>query len=354
MTKANLPTNGCDDLANLLDLDPNRLTQLVGEAVNLYHRFPLKTRRRRSRWIEAPKPFLKLVQRRLLDRLLYATPPHSAAHGFYPELSILTNARIHAGSVWVVSYDLEDFFPTTDLDKVRSVLNKRYDIEEGDLESIIRLTCRNGNLPQGAPTSPHLANLAFYQGDELLSELAKQHDLGYTRYADDMTFSGKELPAELDDEVRQIVHRVGYRLAEKKTKRMGRHQCQKVTGLVVNEGVRLPRKQRRRLRAIRKDIAMKGMDSALARSGYGSVCQLQGHLAFERMTNKSNGVSRGLQNLRPKNALAGQPSVEPEDKDGGLPPPSCPSVRRRQSADRGGTPQQMPDPELESTVQTVS
>jgi RNA-directed DNA polymerase len=304
MTKTNPPTAGCDDLANLLDLDPNRLTQLAGEAVNLYERFPLKTRRRRPRWIEAPKPFLKLVQRRLLDRLLYKTSPHSAAHGFYPELSIVTNARIHAGSTWVVSYDLKDFFPNTDLEKVRQVLRKCYSLEEEALECILRLTCRKGSLPQGAPTSPHLANLAFYDGDKLLSELANFHDLSYTRYADDMTFSGQELPDKLDDRVGQIVHRVSYRLAEEKTKRMGRHQCQKVTGLVVNDGVRLPRKQRRLLRAIRRDIELKGMENALARSGYGSVCQLQGHLAFERMTNKSNQVSRGFKNLRPKNPLS--------------------------------------------------
>jgi len=304
MTRENLLTTDCDDLANLLNLNAERISQLIEKAEKLYERFPLKTKRRRPRWIEAPKPFLKLVQRRLLDRLLYKTSPHSAAHGFFPELSIVTNARIHAGSTWVVSYDLKDFFPNTDLEKVRQVLRKCYSLEEEAMDWILRLTCRKGSLPQGAPTSPHLANLAFYDGDELLSEFANSHGLSYTRYADDMTFSGKKLPPELDECVGQIVHRVGYRLAEEKTKRMGRHQCQKVTGLVVNDGVRLPRKQRRCLRAIRRDIESRGMENALARSGYGSVCQLQGHLAFERMTNKSNKVSRGFQNLRPKNPLS--------------------------------------------------
>ena len=272
-----------DDLARLLGMDGDRLTQFAGEAERLYDRFPLKTRRRRPRWIEAPKPFLKLVQRRLLDRLLYEVPPHCAAHGFYPELSIVTNAQTHVHSDWVISFDLKDFFPTTDVEKVRQVLNKYYALEGDTLVTILRLTCRGESLPQGAPTSPHLANLAFFKGDELLSELAKEHALSYTRYADDMTFSGNGLPDGFEDLVEQIVRRTGYRLAGEKTKRMGRHQCQKVTGLVVNEGVRLPRNQRRRLRAIRRDIEARGIESALARGGFDSFCELKGHLAFERM-----------------------------------------------------------------------
>ena len=272
-----------DDLARLLGMDEDRLTQFTDEAERLYDRFPVKTRRRRPRWIEAPKPFLKLVQRRLLDRLLYEVPPHSAAHGFYPELSIITNAQVHVRSAWVLSFDLKDFFPTTDMEKVRQVLSKYYSLKGRKLETILRLTCRGGSLPQGAPTSPHLANLAFYKGDEILSELASKHDLSYTRYADDMTFSGNGLPEGFDVQVRQIVRRNGYQLSEEKTKRMGRHQCQKVTGLVVNEGVRLPREQRRRLRAIRRGIETEGIESALARGGYDSFCELKGHLAFERM-----------------------------------------------------------------------
>ena len=288
MTSANPQPTDRDDLASLLGMNKDRLSQLAGEAEKLYVRFPLKTRRRRPRWIEAPKPFLKLVQRRLLDRLLYEAPPHSAAHGFYPDLSIVTNAQTHVRSDWVISFDLKDFFPTTDMEKVRQVLSKYYALEGNTLDTILRLTCRGGSLPQGAPTSPHLANLAFFDGDEWLANLAKQHKLSYTRYADDMTFSGNGLPDGFEDLVGQIVRRTGYRLAGEKTKRMGRHQCQKVTGLVVNEGVRLPRNQRRRLRAIRRDIETKGIESALALGGFDSFCELKGHLAFERMVGEGN------------------------------------------------------------------
>ena len=113
--------------------------------------------------------------------------------------------------------------------------------------------------------------------------MAGDHGLTYTRYADDMTFSGESLPDDLENRIAEIAIRIGYRLAKAKTKRMGRHQCQKVTGLVVNDGVKLPRAQRRRLRAIRRDLETRGPDWALARSGYRSASELAGHRAFGRM-----------------------------------------------------------------------
>ena len=274
---------GLADLAPMLHLSESNLEILVVNAEQSYHRYPLRTRKRRPRWIEAPKPLLKRVQRRLLEKLLYGALPHETVHGFQPGHSILTNASMHSGKPWVLSCDLKDFFPSTNEAKVEDVLKRFYGFGEDARSAILRLVCRGGALPQGAPTSPHLANLAFSDGDERLSDLADEHGLAYTRYADDITLSGDSLPADLEERIEEIVDRSGYRLAKEKTKRMGRHQCQKVTGLVVNDGVKLPRAQRRRLRAIRRDLATKGPDWALARSGYRSAAELAGHLAFERM-----------------------------------------------------------------------
>lgn len=274
---------GLADLASALRLSESGLVNLLEAAEQSYHRYPLRARRKRPRWIEAPKPLLKAVQRKLLEKLLYQAHPHAAAHGFYPGRSILTNASSHAGKAWVLSCDLKDFFPSTKQSMVETVLSRLHGFGEEARAAVLRLVCRRGALPQGAPTSPHLANLAFLDGDEQLNDLAGDHGLTYTRYADDMTFSGDALPDDLEERITEIVIRIGYRLAKAKTKRMGRHQCQKVTGLVVNEGVKLPRAQRRRLRAIRRDLDTKGVDFALARSGYRSASELAGHLAFEQM-----------------------------------------------------------------------
>jgi len=271
------------DLSAALQISRDRLLALLDSTEQSYHRFPLQRGRRRPRWIEAPKPFLKHTQRCLLDRILYAVAPHSAAHGFHPGRSILSNARDHSGKAWVLSMDMKDFFPSTGIRKVEHTLRRHFSFDPDTLGDVLKLVCRRGALPQGAPTSPHLANLGFMESDARLSAMALENGLAYTRYADDMTFSGDILPADIEDRVGSIVQDAGYRIARHKTRRMGRHQCQKVTGLVVNAGVSLPRAKRRHLRAILNDVRTRGLDDALSRSGFRSAAELEGHLALARM-----------------------------------------------------------------------
>jgi len=271
------------DLAKSLHLSEERLVSLLSSAEKSYNRFPLKCGRRRPRWIEAPNPFLKHVQRCLLDKILYTVVPHPSAHGFQPGRSIVSNARMHSCREWVLSMDMKDFFPTTDIHMVEKMLQEHFNFTQETIEAILRLTCRRNALPQGAPTSPHLANLVFMEGDRRLTAMAIEHGMTYTRYADDMTFSGDTLPEDIEEQVELIAQEAGYRISRHKTRRMGQHQCQKVTGLVVNEGVRLPRGKRRRLRAILNDVRKNGMDAALARSGFRSADELSGHLALARM-----------------------------------------------------------------------
>ena len=117
-------TMGSGDLSAALQISRERLRTLLGSTEQSYHRFPLQRGRRRPRWIEAPKPLLKQVQRTLLERLLYQAQPHEATHGFYPGRSILTNASSHSGKAWVLSCDLKDFFPSTKQSMVETVLNR--------------------------------------------------------------------------------------------------------------------------------------------------------------------------------------------------------------------------------------
>ena len=117
-------------------------------------------------------------------------------------------------------------------------------------EQLVQLVTRRGRLPQGAPTSPHLANLVARRLDQRLVELSERLGWTYTRYADDLSFSGDTDPGELLPRVEAIVLDEQFRLARQKTRVRSRHQRQVVTGLVVNDRVRLPKPQRRRLRAM--------------------------------------------------------------------------------------------------------
>jgi len=269
-------------LAALLEVEAEFLADVATNAEESYHRFPLSKGNGRKRWIEAPSKKLKFIQKRILEILLYTRPAHPAAHGFVPNRSIVTNARPHVGKKWVVNFDIKDFFPSTKASKVLSILTAYPDFSNAEYGALLKIVCRGGALPQGAPTSPHLANLAMWDADIELWRYANQHQLAYTRYADDLTFSGTHIPSDLFPFLKEILKNYGYRLAPGKSKWLGQHKRQMVTGLVVNEKLNLPRPIRKRLRAIVHDIRTNGIDHALERSTM-NMDQIVGRIAFQAM-----------------------------------------------------------------------
>ncbi len=268
-------------------LDANELANRLGISVDqlrsihpTYHRFNLPKRSGRPRRISAPVPQLKELQRRALKRVLRRLRVHPAVMGFERGRSIVHNAAAHVGSAVVVRMDLREFFPTTTTDRVRRYLSFiGWDQEAADL--LTDLCTLEGGLPQGAPTSPRLSNLVNYTMDARLAGLAKKVGAVYTRYADDITFSfpvdNHDLIAGMIGSVKAIVHDYGYRLHHRrKLSIRRRHQNQRVTGLVVNEHVALPRQTRRRLRAVRHKLAT-GQRATMTAE------QLAGWDAFEHM-----------------------------------------------------------------------
>ncbi|MDB4327570.1 reverse transcriptase family protein [bacterium] len=274
-----------ETLSKILEIDVALIGSVASEVGKHYKRFPLKTGRARPRWIDAPSGDLKKIQRALLDYLLYDMHPHPVAHGFFPGRSIVTNARPHVGKNWVLSFDVKDFFPSTTSELVRQSLVHRGAGHDHALWGLVTDICTlKGKLPQGAPTSPHLANLCFYPCDEVLAGYAAERGLHYTRYADDMTFSGAENPDGLESVLKKTLAPFGYVIADKKTKHMGRDRRQSVTGLVVNNKVALPRTLRRTMRAIQHDAMRLGLAGAVNRSRLvDSESEFWGYLAFKKM-----------------------------------------------------------------------
>lgn len=239
-----------------------------------YSRFTIPKRRGGARSIEAPSDALKSLQRSVLRRLLNPLPFHAAATGFVPGRSIVDNARPHAGRGVVINIDLENFFPSITAEQVRKAFRS---LGWGRAAAAIltNICTHEGRLPQGAPTSPALSNLACRRLDARLAALVKKAGGGYTRYADDITVSfhrfgrNKPLrPKPADREARprsprsisrgylsiikRIIEDEGFRIQMKKKVRVQRsHQRQTATGLVLNREVNLPRALRRRIRAMR-------------------------------------------------------------------------------------------------------
>ncbi len=264
-------------LAMNCGLAPGDLAACLANPEDEYCVYPLH-KGRKVRWIEAPGPNLKSIQRSLLDDTLYTLRATNHAHGFVPGRSIVTNARLHVGRRWVVTLDIKDFFPSITSRQVRAAIDALGG-EPEVLSAMTRLLTRHGRLPQGAPTSPHVANLVAAEIDHRLAETATSRGWNYTRYADDLTFSGDSPPVGLVDDVEALLREHGFRAARGKTHVMGQDQRQVVTGLVVNDRVRLPKPQRRRLRAMLHQAEMIGDAAALDPV-------LQGHLAFAHFVSR--------------------------------------------------------------------
>jgi RNA-directed DNA polymerase len=224
------------------------------------------------RMLETPKPRLKELQRRILHRVLDAIPPHPAAVGFRRGRSVRDHAEAHVGAPVLLRMDFEDFFLTTRGSRVVRVFRAAgypsevaytlaglcTNVAPANVRSAplpadpALLAARNRaaarlagpHLPQGAPTSPALANLCAWRLDRRLAGLAHALRLTYTRYADDLAFSGA-LSAHTADglaaRVAAISAEEGYTVNHRKTRVMRASQRQIVGGIVVNERPNVPR-----------------------------------------------------------------------------------------------------------------
>jgi len=283
-----VPPDPLRRLRAALRLDDAQLRELARTAGDRYRRFPRVKASGKLRWITAPDDALKAVQRQILDVLLAGMPVHAAAHGFVSGRSIVSNAAAHVGQTFVIGYDLRDFFGTTTAAAVRPHLDG---LDAAERDWVLDVCTRQGVLPQGAPTSPHLANLAFRDADVELWDWAAESGLTYTRYADDLCFSGGRVPEAMHDHIKRVCGRYGYRLAGEKTRVLRRDRSQCVTGLVVNARVGVPRAERRLLRAVLHDAAARGLPEALVRAGMADTLVLRGRIGFVAQADAALGAA---------------------------------------------------------------
>jgi RNA-directed DNA polymerase len=184
---------------------------------------------------------------------------------FIPRRSIRHNASFHKNQNKVLSIDVKNFFGSIGYRKVYWFFKTLgYSRQVSGL--ITFLCCLDGTLPQGAPTSPALSNLIFLRADARIAGFAKKHGIRYTRYADDLSFSGKFNEAMVIKFIRTVLEDEGLEINNKKTRLMHRHQRQEVTGVIVNNKMQAPREIRRRLRQEVYYIKKHGLSSHLDRT----------------------------------------------------------------------------------------
>jgi len=314
------------DLAEFLDVtvpeldwfaDVRRYQMRVpGSAVHHY-RSTWVPKQAAPRLLEAPKPRLKSMQRRVLHSVLDRIPPHPNAHGFVPGRSALTGSWDHVQARTVVRFDLESFFASISAGRVYGVfrhlgyaqpvahvlagvcthvtplqvLRAMPDGGPADARFRLRRRLSAAHLPQGAPTSPALANLCALGLDRRLDGLARAMVATVTRYADDLTFSstfGLD-PGALQRAVGRIVTDEGFSLNASKTRVRGAGSRQLVTGLVVNDHPNVPREQFDRLKAVLYNCVVHG-PATQNRSGHPQFrAHLEGRVARVEDVNPAKG-----------------------------------------------------------------
>ena len=283
-----LPTfNTTEAFCAAASVQPSTVKWLTHQPARHYARFVIKkSDGKRDRAILSPKKKLKAVQRWIHANILTPALNGSAspaAHGFLPKRSILTNAQQHVGREIVIRFDLRDFFPTITRRRVFGMFHA-LGYSRNMATVLAQLATANGRLPQGAPTSPAISNLICRKLDKRLSGLAKQFKAGYTRYADDLTFSGGRdfklnLPRFIP-RVKAVLRNEDFSLRADKTRFARKGARQLVTGLVVNRAVAVPREERRRLRAILHNAKKTGL-AAQNREKHPKFAEhLRGRIAF--------------------------------------------------------------------------
>jgi hypothetical protein len=260
-----------------------------------------------ARLIEAPKPRLKAIQRRVLHGILDQIPPHAVAHGFFRGRSTRSFVAPHVGQPLVLRTDLKDFFPSVPRSRVVAVF-----CAAGYPEEVSRYLAglctnlvppevwesfpqyqygtigdrwrhddlhRRPHLPQGAPTSPALANLCSYRLDCRLAGLARSFAAQYTRYADDLLFSGGAVLARsiryFHAAVCAIAMDEGFQVNARKTRIMRSGVRQHAAGLVLNQGPNIARDEFDRLKAILYNCVRQGPAS----QNRGGLPDFRSHLA---------------------------------------------------------------------------
>jgi RNA-directed DNA polymerase len=299
------------ELAERLELDPGQLEWLADvrglerrvadERLRHYRYLWLPRPGGPPRVIERPKARLKEVQRWILREILAVIPVHEAVHGFVRGRSARTHAGVHAGRRVVVRVDLEDFFAGVAAARVYGIFRSA-GYPEG-VAHVLTGLCTNAvppdasvaghfrlarrlatpHLPQGAPTSPALANLAAFRLDCRLTGLAAAVGARYTRYADDLVLSSDRRLRVPVRAIGEIAVDEGFHVNAAKTRVMARGGRQLVTGIVVNERPNVARGDYDRLKAIVHNAAVRG-------PGELNPAELRGRIAWVESLNPARGA----------------------------------------------------------------
>ncbi|WP_231420639.1 reverse transcriptase family protein [Sphingomonas sp. Leaf205] len=284
-------------LSRLIGVDYRDMAFYFTSSGGRYRQFRIPKRLGGTREINVPSPLLLAIQQWILRNVLYKLPITDAAHGGVPGRSIITNAGGHLGARSVLKMDLRGFFDTILLPRGVAIFESAG--YSPHLSRSLALLCfEGGRLPQGAATSPALANLAAVALDGRLEALAQKFGLIYSRYVDDLTFSGHSIGVRFSAIVQDIVEDTGFVVNSDKTRLMRGQSPKFVTGLAVGGGrLRVPRAFKRDVRNRAFQLAKRGVERHLEATESSDPLvleQVTGQLAFWLQVEPESKTARQL------------------------------------------------------------
>ena len=237
-----------DQLAHCLGIGKKSLFDMLKYIDREYRTTNIKQKYGGGRTLHVPSKRLKQVQTVILHEILNGMPVSRYATAYKTGTTLTDNAAPHVGKRYLLKLDITDFFGSIRFGQVyRAAFNANYFPKQIGL-MLSRLCCRQGVLPQGAPTSPALSNLVMRNFDNNMGAWCAKRGISYTRYCDDMTFSSDKPLYHVYEKAKAMVGEMGFQLTEKKTRFVTDSNRQSVTGLTVNEKVAVSRDYKRELR----------------------------------------------------------------------------------------------------------
>ena len=283
----------------LVGIDHGYICNMAYATSQFYRHFTILKKNGKTRDIYEPLPDLKYVQTWILENILEKCPVSPYAKAYVKGRTLKHNAKFHKAQKTVVTMDIKDFFPSITTEDVTKIFEKLGYFPNVSC-FLAHLCCLNFSLPQGAPTSPYLSNLRFSSIDAQISEYTTAEKIRYTRYADDLTFSGDFNEHHLIQTISDIIHDNGFCINPSKTRVARQNARQEVTGIVVNEKMQISKLKRKEIRQQMYYIQKFGLESHLehiheTRSNY--VNHLIGQVNFALFVNPKDAEMQAYFNI---------------------------------------------------------
>lgn len=267
-----------DDFCHIISVEKSFLQKHIRLCPLLYIEISLKKKDGTPRPIRAPKDKLKTIQRAILKNILSDIKLPPCCYGFSKNKSIIENAKVHSKNDFLLNLDIQDFFPSVHHTKVQQIFS---DIGlSNEISNILcGLTTYEYRLPQGAPTSPFLASFALSNLDYRLMKLAESNYLTYTRYFDDVSFSGNKRVVFLEKDILRIIKEEGYKVKMSKRKLFEKGEEKEINGILITNK-KLALKNTEELFDYVSDISKYGLSKLGSDNPEKEKQSLKGKIAF--------------------------------------------------------------------------